>query len=306
MAKDPKNGIAGHVPPPLNVEEYWTPERRAAARPLPMPSPSATYVPAPWVPPAGPPSTDPPEDSKSSKFEGSRFPKPAEPSTTLFGATPVDNLSVRPYNANGKLFLTADGVNYVGSAALIRKSIAITAAHCLHTGRNGGVYTSNVAFYPQYPVDEIGLPRGFPAVRMIVPPGWYEGDDEPLAYDFGYIKFDADVSFFFGPPARLMWNAVRQQRRRAVGYPLQPNPPFDGTMMWTTVGNYVERAPGELRWIGMDNNNMGNGASGGGWHVLDQGEWYTNGVFSFHFGEPAYSVYFDQAIKDLLDEFVRS
>src|SRR5262249_36596035 len=156
---------------------------------------------------------------------------------------------------------------------------------------------------PQYPVDEIGLPRGFAATRLIVPRGWYEGDDEPLAHDFGFIKFDVDVSFYFGMPVPLIWNAVREQSRTAVGYPVEPNPPFDGTRMWKAVGNYVGHPSGDPRWVGMDNNNMGGGSSGGGWHVMYQGRWYTNGVMSYHYGEPAYSVYFNRSVKDLLDEF---
>ena len=62
----------------------------------------------------------------------------------------VSNPSIYPRRVNGKLFFTKPtGGRFVCSATMIRPNFAITAGHCVHTGR-GGDWMRDVVFVVAY------------------------------------------------------------------------------------------------------------------------------------------------------------
>jgi V8-like Glu-specific endopeptidase len=57
-------------------------------------------------------------------------------------------VSTYPYRAAGKLFFTLHGFDFVCSAALISRSIIVTAGHCVNDG--DGTFASRAVFVPAY------------------------------------------------------------------------------------------------------------------------------------------------------------
>ena len=108
----------------------------------------------------------------------------------------------------------------------------------------------------------------------------------------------------------LLWNTPPEGRTwDAVGYPTEPNPPFDpsGHTMYEARGPYVS-LPNSYIVIKMNNNNMRGGSSGGPWITVYNGLMYANGVQSRHGLLPddddfvEYSPYFSEdKVKHLFD-----
>ncbi len=116
------------------------------------------------------------------------------------------------------------------------------------------------------------------------------------------IWFDVNIGDAVGWQG-LLWNAATAGRSwNAVGYPAQPNPPFNGNAMDETIGSFVSSSTAGT--IGMNNDGMKQGSSGGPWITSFNGGRYVNGLQSFHISENdgmEYSPYFTADVKNLLD-----
>lgn len=91
--------------------------------------------------------------------------------------TPVTGL---PYRVTGKLYAEFDGVWYVCTAALIKKSILITAAHCVHNyGQGDAGYADRVLWAPANTGDETnpGYWGFYEGEGWLVPTPYYNGTD---------------------------------------------------------------------------------------------------------------------------------
>lgn len=103
----------------------------------------------------------------------------------------------------------------------------------------------------------------------------------------------------------LLWNAVTAGRVwDAVGYPATPSPPFDGNKMDEALGTV--QSSSTTGTIGLSNDNMEHGSSGGPWITDFNGSprEYANGLQSFHIDDGdtvEYGPYFTQDVKGLLD-----
>jgi V8-like Glu-specific endopeptidase len=280
-----------------DVKEYWTPERRAKAKPVtPLPSIELEEVKEVKI-------------SKELKKAKPVFNHGARPTLTprinpkfKKRAIQVFDPTQGPYIACGKLYFTRGGENWMGSASAIRERLLLTAGHCIY---DDGEWSDNFAFFPAYPVlmDENGDNLSFASWCgwAAVFDAWqYNGD---RAYDFGMIKLDIDQTPYIGYLG-WMYGYSPYQSWKALGYPASPSP-YDGEEMYEADGAYVG---GDLDYghMRMWPNNMHAGSSGGPWiATLDGIQVYANGVNSHHdsgpYDQSECSPYFDGKFKSIYD-----
>lgn len=164
--------------------EYWTPERFASAKPLPLPlakrdaktlgkdAGSTLLAGTPASSPAQAPAKEPvpaveqlfTPSSGTQDLIRNATPTPQDRGTygALFTSTRVSPQyegDAAPYSADrsypyrtiGALFFSVDGQAYICSASLINRRVISTAGHCVHSGAGGtaGFY-SNWVFVPAF------------------------------------------------------------------------------------------------------------------------------------------------------------
>jgi hypothetical protein len=290
------SGVDEHAQ--LAAEEYWTPERRAAAKPVPLPSVPAERPGEPGAEQA-PQTGEPGYVAPGHARPGHRDGQTDGNATLSAGGNPVANPLVYPYVTCGKLFFTQGGNGFAGSAALIGKNVLLTAGHCVY---NGG-WSGNVSFFPSYPSRPASDPlRSFSSSHLAAWTAWTSSGNR--AFDYGMAWIDnnpGDSLSWLG----LLWNAVASGRIwDAVGYPATPNPPFNGEVMDEAIGTFVSSSTSGT--IGLSNDNMEHGSSGGPWITDFNGSSreYANGLQSFHVNDGdfvEYGPYFTQDVKGLFD-----
>lgn len=276
-----------------SAEEYWTPERRAAARPVPMPKAGPGERPAR----AGEPLAKGPVGHSPHHHGKERDAKPLlEPHAG--GQTVAQPLNY-PYRTVGKLFFTQNGSGFSGSAALIQPNILLTAGHCVY---NGG-WSANVTFYPSYGKRAPGDPAySFNYSYEACWTAWSQNGNR--AYDYGMIWINAAPGNLIGWLGTL-WNAPTANRTwDAVGYPAEPNPPFNGNTMDEALGQFASSSVSGV--IGLTNDNMEQGSSGGPWitNWNETSPTHANGLQSFHIHDgdtTEYGPYFTQDLNNLMN-----
>jgi V8-like Glu-specific endopeptidase len=291
MSATEKKSISGAKPAAqeLPAHEYWTPERRAAAKPVPPPKPGAGETKGEAAQGVAEPGHTPSGRPQGQSERGA--------SDAAAGGTPVANPKAYPYSTCGKLFFTQGGQDFTGSAALVSRNVILTAGHCVHQGP-GGSWSTNVAFFPSYPLaPTVHFSYNFLAALT----SWTGNGNR--AFDYGMIWVDANPGDAVGWLG-LLWNASTSGRTwDAVGYPATPNPPFDGNRMDEARGTFVSSAT--TGTIGLSNDNMEHGSSGGPWITDFNGAaQYANGLQSFHIHDGDFVEYgpsFTADIKTLLD-----
>jgi V8-like Glu-specific endopeptidase len=280
----------------LPADAYWTPERRAAAKPVPPPKPGPGEKKAQAAEKAQAEGGVEPGHTSSGK---PRSAKPgAEPKAApdAAGGNPVSDPKVYPYSTCGKLFFSQDGHDYAGSAAVVSRNVILTAGHCVHKG-GGGSWSSNVAFYPSYPLIPLHFSYNFLAAWTAFT------NNGNRAFDYGMIWVDNNPGDPLGWLG-LLWNASTSNRTwDAVGYPATPSPPFDGNRMDEARGTFASSTTAGI--IGLNNDNMEHGSSGGPWITDFNGAAeYANGLQSFHNHDGdfvEYGPYFTADVKRLFD-----
>jgi hypothetical protein len=271
------------------AQEYWTPERRAAAKPVPPPKAGPGEKKAEITEAPVAPGNVPPQRPKAEL-------EPGAPEAAA-GGNPVANPKQYPYSTCGKLFFTQGGSNFAGSAAVVSKNVILTAGHCVHQGP-GGSWSTNVTFYPSYPLSPV---LQFSYNYLAAWTAWT--NDGNRAFDYGMIWVDNNPGDPLGWLG-LLWNASTSGRTwDAVGYPATPSPPFDGNTMDEARGTFAPSATAGT--IGLNNDNMEHGSSGGSWITDFNGAPnYANGLQSYHIHDGdfvEFGPYFTQDVKGLLD-----
>jgi V8-like Glu-specific endopeptidase len=277
-----------------SAEEYWTEERRAKAKPVPMPKAGRGERPATKgeVLPKGPPGHTPHSHGEEKK----PAPHP-EPRGT--GGQAVAQPLNYPYRTVGKLFFTQNGSGFSGSATLISPNILLTAGHCVYEGG----WSANMTFYPSYGQRAASDPAyKFNWSYEACWTAWSQNGDR--AYDYGMVWIDAAPGKEIGWLGTL-WNAPTANRTwDAVGYPGLPNPPFNGNTMDDALGQYASSSTSGV--FGLTNDNMEQGSSGGPW-ITDWNEnsrTHANGLQSFHIHDgdtTEYGPYFTQDLNGLMN-----
>jgi V8-like Glu-specific endopeptidase len=288
-------------------EEYWTAERRAAARPVPPPGPPREEAASGSEQAAAPPEAGPAGHLPPSRTANGTGQNPAGTAETeaglqalAAGGNPVGTPLAYPYTTCGKLFFSQGGSDFAGSAALITPNVLLTAGHCVF---GGGQWSQNVAFYPSYPSRGSSDPAyKFSYNYVAAWTAWSQNGNR--AYDYGMVWFDTAPGQLVGWLG-LLWNASTSGRTwDAVGYPATPNPPFAGQTMDEATGTFASSTTSGV--IGLSNDNMEHGSSGGPWITDFNGSprEYANGLQSFHVTDgdlTEYGPYFTADVKGLLD-----
>jgi V8-like Glu-specific endopeptidase len=297
MANANENKIVGAPHPKsakpneLAAKEYWTEARRAAAIPVPLRKVA--------------PGTHPVREGELARGEAGHTPgakghetirhEPIKPMGT--GGQAVAASLSYPYCTCGKLFFTQGGSGFAGSASLVAPNILLTAGHCVYEGG----WSANIAFYPSY-----GKRASSDTAYVFSPSyiacwtAWSQQGNS--AYDYGMMWIDSAPGNMIGWLGTL-WNASTSGRTwDAVGYPATPNPPFDGNTMDQAIGQYASSTVGGT--IGLNNDNMEHGSSGGPWITTwnETSPTHANGLQSFHTVDGSsteYGPYFTQDLNTL-------
>ena len=174
--------------------------------------------------------------------------------------------------ANGKVFLTIEGVNYVCSGTSVAATAGVnlvwTAGHCLNEGP--GDYATNFMFAPGY-LDGATPYGKWSFTALLTTPRWRTNGD--FDYDLGAARVVpgdgappsgtlADIAL----PRPMAFNypvAVNSTRMKSYGYPAAGK--FNGQRLWlcdSTVSRRDGSGAGDPMGIGCD---MTPGSSGGGW-----------------------------------------
>jgi V8-like Glu-specific endopeptidase len=181
----------------------------------------------------------------------------------------------------------------------VAPNVLLTAGHCVYSGG----WSSNVAFYPSYPKRAATDPNyRFSYSYEAAWTAWTQNGNR--AFDYGLIWINNDPGHKVGWLG-LLWNANTSGRAwYAVGYPATPNPPFNGNVMDEALGNVASSSTSGT--IGLTNDNMEHGSSGGPWITDFNGSprEYANGLQSFHIHDgdfTEFGPYFTADVKGLLD-----
>jgi hypothetical protein len=241
------------------ARQYWTPERMAAARPLPVPA----------VPPStGGPASGP--DRRAGR-PGLLLPSPPRGRQAVsprLGSGEIRAQRRFPQRTNGKLFFTQGRQRYTCSGVVVQSSsdaVILTAGHCVFWR---GRWSRRVLFVPAY--RRGARPFGtFRGTAEAVPRAWWIGRD--LNYDYGAIMLRrgsrgrriGEATGELG----VSWNYPREQLYRVTGYPSNLG---NGERMWGCESR-LRRRDGR-RFPGPASNGvacpMRHGSSGGGWTYL--------------------------------------
>ena len=244
--------------------EYWTPERRAAAKPFPLPQ----------RPKGGGALIEAPQNVGKPGFHAPQRPTggPAGGGGPARTDYPVSKPLTYPFNCCGRLFFTQNGNGFSGSASVVSQNVLLTAGHCVFYT---GVWSENVVFYPSYPLlPGISFSYSYEAAWT----AWVNNTN--FAYDYGMIWVDNNPGNNAGWLG-MLWNASTSGRTwDAVGYPGTPNPPYNGNAMDSAIGTLTNGD--DSGTIGLNNDYMQHGSSGGPWITAYNGSppEYANGLQS--------------------------
>lgn len=238
--------------------------------------------------------TIPPEDSQMIDFAITEELSSAVPQRS-FSTSLVNNRKILPFSSVGKMYMTFNGKNYVGTGWVIAHKAVFTAGHCVYDRSNGG-WADRILFVPQYDGGNAPLGR-WSAMRIHSLKGWTDNRD--FKYDLATFVVDRPVQPKTGSPGWMANFPPNQGPYNSVGYPASPIPGFNfnGERMWNSKGAYINGTnPIQMH------NNMTPGCSGGPWIVTRNGQPYANGLNSFRYTNnpnTMYSPYFGNGFINL-------
>jgi len=259
-----------------HVRDYWKPERleKASRNPKPL------LKKKPRI--RRPPAVDDEETEPTQQAE-----------QTL--AKQVANPNAVPYQACGKLFFTWDNQDWYGSASVVDAHVILTAGHNVY---EGGQLSTNIIFYPAYKNGDNTSPSFVPD-KVMPSSDWekYETDQ----YDYAMCHVAADMQQAGFAPLTLDYTPPTSSSQwDSLGYPAKS--PFDGKNMFQAQGTYT--SDGETGVMGMTNNDMTGGASGGPWLIVQNGSPTNrvNGLNSAGTDDEMFSPIFDQSVQELFNQ----
>ncbi|MFC6632313.1 trypsin-like serine peptidase [Microbulbifer taiwanensis] len=217
---------------PKEAADFWTPERRARAKPVDMPVlPDSALGPELEI-------------DGSSRTPGSGVPY-------------VADLSRAPFQSGGRLmFLDADGDESWCSAEFAGAgNILLTAAHCVRDPQSGG-WNSNFLFERVYGGEDSEV---FQVAEMTVRSEWHDGQNPDPVYDYAFLVAARD----YGSPLELFYGDAGDDLT-SFGYPINYG---HGHVMYAVRGYLSTRTAGLIL---MQDNPMRHGSSGGAWVETDE------------------------------------
>jgi len=303
------------------VTAYWTQARMRHSTPLTVDPPEHAGSPA-----ATGSSTQPQGDPV---VIGPAAPAGWEPETTEPAASlrlrpgggspggsgaPIPYTSVEltdttsyPNRVHGIVFFRLGKFDYSCSGTAVNStsgSVIMTAGHCVHEGGKGAPWATNLIFAPGY--QDKFAPFGIWSARQLfTTKGWrkkarFSGDIGAAALNPNPAGQTVEAAV----GARgIAFNLPREQTYHSYGYPVIPQPKFDGESLWACDSNFGYTDPfpepkgSPQSAIGCD---MQGGSSGGGWVVGDSVVNSTNSfgysfltevLFGPYYGNEALQVY---------------
>lgn len=269
-------GVAAAAPvsaPAAGAEPgYWTPERMRAAENFDL-SPASAF-PARGAPltraaaaEPGPALTVPPAGDGDVVASG------GAPGGPNFQSGTVANPSAAGTRTHGRVFFRVPGEgdgSCSGTAIRSnRKSLVLTAGHCVHGGGHRGRWFRNPIFVPAY--DQGARPFGtWRATRLYTTPIWVEFKD-PTG-DFAVVTTAKNAAGRLQKVvgARgIAFGRSPDKRYTAYGYPANPGDGFNGETERFCRSRFQGRDPSSAAGRGPRTIaiacDMTQGASGGGW-----------------------------------------
>ena len=267
-----------------HVLAYWTPARRAAVKPFPLPRtvrPVAASVPQR----TGPTVRVAPFGNRALQPLGAvNAPLASEGGWTGSQTSlPAKDIGVLAYT-------TPDGANWGCSASVVvagNHDVILTAGHCVYNksyvAKYGTGWSGNYVFYPGYNGTATNpAPYGAWTGRGAVTTSPWIGTGN-LSYDYAFVLLNRNsagqhIDDALGNALGVEWNAARGRTYRTFGYPADPAP-YDGQHLdWCySAATTVDGSPAENRV----NCDMGHGSSGGPWLDSFSNGWgYANSVNS--------------------------
>jgi V8-like Glu-specific endopeptidase len=281
----------------MQAQQYWTPERFKAAKPLDLPLANKEAVREMTVQPGQggvPQGTSGQPPSLSPKLSPSLMyvPDASQLNTNRQGIEPQDMGTFRtpftstrvfplfgggaanysadrayPHRTVGKLFFSINGAPYVCSASVIQRRVVATAGHCVHSGTAAGFH-SNWVFAPAYR-DGVAPLKYWNWSFATTTGTWASGGGGvPNAADYAMIEF-ADQPLVAGGPLVKLGNltgwlgwrtlTLSGNHTSKLGYPC--NLDSCQKMQNVTSTSYRNVAPNNVEY-GSD---ARGGSSGGPW-----------------------------------------
>ncbi|MFD5822045.1 trypsin-like serine peptidase [Nesterenkonia xinjiangensis] len=240
------------------AEEYWTPERMAAAEPV---EPEIV------------------EEVDGATLEDifSEF-EAADPRTIEPHQSQQQNPADSPHI--GKVFFSTSAGDFVCSANVVasaNQSTVATAGHCLHDG-GGGDFASNFVFAPAYDYGE-SQHGVWAAEELVTSDQWARSGDFEHDYAFAVLetKNGTTVQQQVGVASAITFNQPRGQYYSAYGYPAAA--PFNGQELHQCQGTASnDPLGGSTQGIPCD---MTGGSSGGPWFLGTGSAGAQNSVNSY-------------------------
>jgi V8-like Glu-specific endopeptidase len=129
----------------------------------------------------------------------------------------------------GALFVRAAGGNHFCTASVVDspgKNLLITAAHCIHGGKGGTGYRTDIVFIPDYRdgVEPFGI---WTPAKLLVAPQWADSSDPD--YDVGFVVLKPhdheNIQEILGAN-RLAADQDSRQLVHVTGYPASSDAPI--------------------------------------------------------------------------------
>ena len=246
------------------IRAYWTPERMAAAKPKDF-TPATTPKPdAESVPSTG-------EQKDIAGYDPTQSAEGSEIGLPLVGA-PVPDPTQYPWRTAGKLYFTAGGQNFLGSASAIHRNTLLTAAHNLY---DKGVWSENFLFIPALTGNTEPFGR-WTYYRQFVISAWISsGENEANDVGVLWLNVGGNTNQPIGEVVGYLGQTYNRTLPRDwvdVGYPGSER------TMYSDQGSYTRSfdSGGTVGKTGT----LGSGVSGGPW--LSYGDLsLINGIHSF-------------------------
>lgn len=193
-----------------------------------------------------------------------------------------------PLRTHGKIFFRFGSSEYVCSGTVVSsrgRNIVFTAGHCVYDTESAQ-YADQLVFVPAYrgnskdpePFGRWGGAAVFTSSRYV--------ETGQLSHDIGAVVLENQIEDSTGA-RRIAFNLDPVDRQFTIyGYPVQPNPPYDGRTMIGCASRVVDRdssqgSPFPIAGAPCD---MRGGSSGGGWIT---GDGLLNSVVSYGYCDDA-------------------
>lgn len=264
---DPRIAGAAFQTPPSETVRSWTGDAMRDAVPVGLPSPPG---------------------------EALDLPTPGKGAAATSGGLFIPpDATAWPQRVHGKIFFRFGDQEYACSGTVVNsrgRNVVLTAGRCVYD-RGSSAYADELVFVPGYDGTAAAgeqAPLGTWAAEAVFTTAAYV-EQGRLSYDMAAVVLAKPIQNSIGA-RRIAFDLDPTARAYTIfGYPIEPNPPFDGNKLIgcrsVALGRDFVQAPPQP--IAAGPCLMRDGASGGGWVT---GGGYLNSVSSYTYCEGVVSL----------------